>query len=51
MGDEDAARYVHYFTVCGLDPNFGLEVDEAASSLEGRLPQEQRWAGEAGFYL
>lgn len=41
MGDEDPARYVHYFTVSGLDLNFGLEVDEAVSSLEGRLPQEQ----------
>ena len=38
---EGEGRYVQYFTVCGLDLNFGLEPDEGAGSLEGRLPQEQ----------
>jgi len=41
MEEEGEGRYVHYFTVCGLDLNFGLEPDEGAGSLEGRLPQEQ----------
>ena len=45
MVDSDASRYVHYFTVCGLDLNFGLEPDEAGGGLEGGLPQEQRWSG------
>jgi len=41
MGDVEASRYVHYFTVCGLDLNSGLEVDEGGGGLEGRVPQEQ----------
>jgi len=36
----EASRYVHYFMVCGLDLNFGLEPDEANSSLEQQLIQE-----------
>ena len=37
--EEGEGRYVHYFTVCGLDLNFGLEPDEGSGSLEGRIPQ------------
>eukprot|EP00091_Calanus_sinicus_P007785 TRINITY_DN19035_c0_g1_i1.p1 TRINITY_DN19035_c0_g1~~TRINITY_DN19035_c0_g1_i1.p1 ORF type:complete len:127 (+),score=36.00 TRINITY_DN19035_c0_g1_i1:35-382(+) len=41
MGDTVASNcYVHYFMVCGLDLNFGLEPDETNSSLEGQLSQE-----------